>query len=309
MTYESWLLQINTDTLMDYTNEQIISLPIELCPVDWFNPWLLTEQEIDTMRQDFKGGFKKWAEYVKNNLPQLDPAKEAKIKWETNKSRDIRMCGTISKVRINPLTKQLKKEVWHCKRRDCPKCKVRKEEDLRSRLCKMVGQSYLILDNEKEVEKLLRDNQIKNYFRKVTEDGKVLLIADKPIGETFTLKMAKDFATLPPKGTNMSGHLGKDAIVAVEATSKEVIVSCAEYLIDATPDELKEVEEEYQQEVESIEAKTMEDIQSLVYRCEDILELILERRQVKVFFLYRTKTIVNEKDFIKYASIKPPIST
>ncbi len=277
-------------------------------PEGWINPFTLTVEELDKMRETFAGGFKKWSQFVKDNIPFLDSKEEGKLKREVNKKRDMRLCGTRCRVRINPLTRQVYHEVWHCKRRECPRCTARKEKNLLERMKKLVGNSYTIVTPQ-EAETLVEVHSSNSILRIPIDKDHIMVINDKGIGEAFTEQLARQYAKVPPAGMNISGKLGKNSGVLVEEDDpfeKRVEVSVAEFVVDTTQEQMLAIQEEYDKETKDIQADEMEDLQKAVYQCENVLQRIIKDKGIGIFFLYRTKFIIKEKEFERHKESNAP---
>ncbi len=307
--YDSWLDTILYQDIWEettVTNRTVINSGEY--PEGWINPFTLTVEELDKMRETFAGGFKKWTQFVKDNIPFLDSKEEGKLKREVNKKRDMRLCGTRCRVRINPLTRQVYHEVWHCKRRECPRCTARKEKNLLEHMKKLVGKHYVIV-SRKEAEALVQKHSSTSTFCKPIDKDHIMVINDKEIGETFTEQLARQYAKVPPAGMNISGKLGKNSGVLVEEDDpfeKRVEVSVAEFVVDTTQEQMLAIQEEYNKEMKDIQADEMEDLQKAVYQCEDILQRIIKDKNIGIFFLYRTKFIVKEKEFERHKETYAP---
>ena len=299
--YNSWLDIILYQDIWEestVTNRTIINSGEY--PDGWFNPFTLTVEELDAMREKFAGGFKKWSQFVKDNIPFLDSKEEGKLKRKVNKERDLRQCGTRGKLRLNPLTRKLYRGVWHCKRRDCPKCTAKKEKDLLERMMKLAGNHYTIV-TPIEAAALVEQHSSIATFCKPIDGEHVLVINDKGIGEVFTEQLARQYAKVPPAGKNISGKLGKNSGVLVadaeDDNGKKVEVSVAEFLVDANQEQMLEIEEAYDKETKDIQPDKLEDCQKAIYQCENILQRIIKDKGIGIFFLCRIKFIITEKDF------------
>lgn len=275
-------------------------------PEGWFNPFTLTHEELDKMRIKFKGGYKKWQEWVREFIPFLDIKSEGKLKKIVNRDKDISMCGVATRGGINPITGKFQCVTWYCKRRGCPKCETRKKSLVRDRLEKVIGKQYLELDNEAQVQQTLNENEGVSYIRIPSDNGKILLVidTDKHIGQTFTYELAKQYSELPPSGKNISGKLGLDVPVVPEDNysldfdNREVQVSTGEFLLDTNETTIKELKREYEKETKDLDApKSIDDCQKMVYQREKILQDIAVRLEINIFFLYRTIITITEKEF------------
>ena len=282
-------------------------------PEGWFNPFEMTVEELDKMRETFTGGFRKWARFVAEKIPFLDSKEEGKLKREVNKKRDMRLCGTRCRVRLNPLTRQVYHEVWHCKRRECPRCTARKEKNLLDHMTKLVGKHYVIV-TRKEAEALVEKHGSVSTFVKPIDKDHIMVINNKEIGETFTDDIARQYAKVPPAGMNISGKPGKNSGVLQDDSNpfeKQVEVSVAEFVVDTTQEQMLVIQEEYNKETKDIQADDMEDLQEAVYQCENILQRIIKDKGIGIFFLYRTNFIIKEKEFERhketYACARPTI--
>ncbi len=137
-----------------------------------------------------------------------------------------------------------------------------------------------------------------------------MVINDKGIGEAFTEQLARQYAKVPPAGMNISGKLGKNSGVLVEEDDpfeKQVEVSVAEFVVDTTQEQMLAIQEEYNKETKDIQADEMEDLQKAVYQCENILQRIIKDKNIGIFFLYRTKFIIKEKEFERHKETHAPI--
>lgn len=305
--FESWLNTVlfedNSDVFnpVEVTNRMVMNTGEY--PDGWFNPFTLTVDELDKMREGFTGGFKKWAQFIKDNIPFLDSKEEGKLKRRVNKDRDIRLCGTRCKTKINPLTRKLYHELWSCKRRNCLRCMARKQSALTERVRKIEDGYYTIV-TLKESEVLVESNDGNSILRIPIDKDRIMIINNKGIGSELTEEAIKEYVKIPPAGMNISGKLGKNSGVLTASADddpfeEQVEVSVAEFIVEATQAQMREVEEQYNLDTDDIEPDRLEDCQKAIYQCENILQRIIKDKGLGIFFLYRTKSSIKKKDFLR----------
>ncbi len=293
-TYESWLTLVNTDTLMDYTNEQIIALPEELRPIDWFNPWLLGEEEVDKMRQDFKGGALKWSRFVEEKLPQLDPKLERQNKIQTNKQKDAERCGC----EITWIDKKglPRKGRYQCKHYDiCPKCRANRQKQHNDRLKELQSKGCQFVEGQKK--EMLAQFGKDTYTFKLPDGREITVIpkTDEPIGQSLTYQSMKQFNEISITGNRVSGNLGKeDQATGNPIESRQVAVTS--HIIEASKEVEELIEAEFYKETKDFEPTDLDSLEKLLYRCNYIWLALAQKYCDKVHFLGRNMITITEFD-------------
>jgi hypothetical protein len=87
------------------------------------------EDDISKLRREFKGGYKKWREYVRLRIPFLNPEIEGQLKRDLNKAEDVKKCG----MRMEYLDKQGMPQdgTYMCKHYDiCSICQRIKKDSM-----------------------------------------------------------------------------------------------------------------------------------------------------------------------------------
>lgn len=326
-TYEQWLNQVCPDSLADYTNEQIMNTPSEFCPPDWFNPWLLTEREIDEMRDKFEGGSLAWSRFVEKSLPQLDYKTERIKKRDIERLRKVANCG-------KTLTTKLGKKglPYHyapqCKVYDlCPRCRTKREDEHFQRLNALDGCQYLV---NQRAETVAQYHQIgiKTYSFKLPNGDDITVIDTKePIenAQEMSYQVAKTMKSIQISNTKTSGKAG------ISEPKKEmgiaITVTLLAHQFEATSEIRQRIEAEYLEETKDFQPTSLEVVPALLKKCQAIWFEIVKKHcdtvhVVSTYNLYITEDDLDwtdRKEYIKkwqerasevrYTPAKSPIST
>lgn len=286
MHYQQWLQTFAPMSL--FTNEEILNG--SSMPDGWFNPYTISQEQIDTMREEFKGSGLDWMRYCQEYLPQLDSKAERKLRIELNKLEGVKRCGS-SIIWIDK--KGLPHEgTFECKRYElCPRCQAKRQKEHISRLMELDGCRYVFGENA-----TAEYGKDKVYNFTLADGRKVSVIdTDDPgIGcELNHDSILKELTSITVTGTRTSGTLGKEK----KTLEKEQrIVSVYSHIIDA-PREVKDtIKTEYYQKTKSFLPTTLDELVNYLKRCNAIWLEIAHRHCEKIYIVGKKNLTITEDD-------------
>lgn len=299
--YEQWLKSVYyqeevdlwTQETRDITNEELLARPADERPVEWINPWILSQEDIDKLRKEFKGGYKKWREYVREHIPFLDPETEGKLKRDLNKSEDIKKCG-------KPMTWTDKQGMLHegtymCKHYDiCPICQRIKKEEHTRRLQELDGCQYVFNLKKEMVAKYGKQNT----YSFTTASGKEVTVVkseEKIEGaEEVSWQTLKTLSEIVVTGHRTSGTLGIKSCPGKEKKeTREVMVQS----VFVPEDKKDEVHLAYYEKVKNIQPLSLDDYVDELKKCNRIfIETVKQVCEGEIHFLGKKIHSITEDD-------------
>jgi hypothetical protein len=203
-TYNQWLKTVSCQETVDYfeetrrdvTNGELLARPESERPVEWWNGFTATQEEIDVKRKASKNSYE-WYKEVQKYAPFLDAKEERGIKKIDTIQSEVDTCGHL----ITRINKQgiLVKVHKHCNHPElCLKCKRRMEKELRDRLNSLDGCRFLEVEDKKLRAELIEKYGKDKVYCKPVEGDKVLVVidTDDEIGAEFTHEHANQYATI-----------------------------------------------------------------------------------------------------------------
>lgn len=283
--YQEWLDNFHPSF---FTNQEIMGMDDK--PDGWFNPFTLSEQEIDTMRESFKGSGLDWQRWCEEYLPQLDSKAERKLKVACKKLDSYRQCGkVISWIGKDGLPCT---HIHNCNRYDiCLRCQMRRQNEHVNRLRELDGCRY-VFDGDNITAKYGKDSV---YNFKLADGRKVSVIkTDDNIGYELSHESIKELKSIVVTGNRTSGNLGSKPIKEEAKEQRTVMVTS--HIIEAL-DEVKEaIKLEYYQITKDFLPKTIDELVSCLKRCNAIWLDIVNKRCEKNHIVGKKLLLLTEDD-------------
>ena len=232
-------------------------------PDGWFNPYTISQEQIDNMREEFDGSGLDWQVYVKENLPNLCPKTERKLKVESNKLKSVKRCGS-EIVWIDK--KGLPHEgIYECKRYElCPRCQARRQKEHINRLMELDGCRYVF---DQDVTAKYGKENVYNF--KLADGRKVSVIkTDDAIGCELGYQSAKELGSIIVTKTRTSGNLGNKP--QKEENKEQRTVMVTSHIIEAPKEVKKTIKLEYYEKTKDILPKTLDELASYLKQCNAI---------------------------------------
>jgi hypothetical protein len=280
---------------MDYTNEQVMNLPLDDRPDGWFNPWILTDDEIVKMRQGFKGGALKWSRFVENKLPQLSVKEERILKAIFERDKRVANCGKIgSRLGKDGLPYQFtnKCHQYHI----CQRCQNERQDEHYQRLLKLDGCQVIFDDRKNMVATYGAD--VKTYSFKLADGRQVTVIdSDQPVEGAVELnhELAKQLKTIHITGTKISGKLGKEQGPTIEAKEEEKLFVNS-YIIEGSNEAQELAKQEFFEQTKDLQPTSVKDLKRILVYLNQLWLEILTKHCTKIHLLNKHFISINEND-------------
>lgn len=286
MHYQQWLQSFAPMSL--FTNEEILNgSPM---PDGWFNPYTISQEQIDNMRESFKGSGLSWQRHCEEYLPHLDSKAERKLKVASKKLESYHLCGKvitwIGKDGL-PCT-----HIHNCNRYDiCLRCRMRREKEHVSRLRELDGCRY-VFDEENVTAKYGKENV---YNFTLADGRKVSIIkTDDNIGCELSHESIKELKSIVVTGTRTSGNLGNKP--DKEEVKEQRTVMVTSHIIEALDEVKKAIKLEYYELTKNFTPKTLDELVSYLKQCNAIWLDIVNRCCDKNHIVGKKMLVLTEDD-------------
>lgn len=296
MDRQQWLsntIYLDSDPfeLRPITNQQILDMAER--PEGWFDPYNC--QELEKARSQFKGSSLKWQQYVEEKLPMLNPLEERKLKLKLDKQRKLERCGELAN-RMNSQGIYRLAPQWCNNYKDCPKCKARRQQEHYNRLMKLDGQPFII-GNRAETVAHYHKLGIDTYSYRLADGRDITVInTNQPVenasGEV-NHEIAKQEITVT--GTKVSGEAGKEKTsqLDVDESTPVLLTSCT---FEASEETRQQIEKEYLKETQDFTPSSIQNLASLLLKCQQIFFAIIQRHCEEIHFVGKYFVYINEND-------------
>ncbi len=268
MNYQQWLQSYACMSL--FTNEEILNgSPM---PDGWFNPYTISQEQIDNMRDEFKGSGLDWMRYCQEYLPQLDSKAERRLKIESKKIQSFQQCGkVISWIGKDGLPC---KHIHNCNRYDiCRRCNSRRKKEHIDRLRSLDGCRFVL---EQNMTPELGKGKVYNFT--LTDGRKVSVIeTDQPIGMELNYDSIKGLTDIAITGKRTSGNLGKSVTIKEEVKEQRTVMVTS-HIMEALAETKEAIRREYLEATKDFLPKTLDELATCLKRCNAIWMEIVERR-------------------------------
>lgn len=308
MCKQQWLKQIHHTEKADFwsdeevgvTNQQILEMKEEDRPVEWWNGFEASQEEIERRRKESKNSYT-WMRDLQQHAPHLDIKTERALKKEMSKWHEIDTCGQIIKVMTK---KGIIKEVHkHCGHVECAKCRRYAEKQLEEKLYSLDGCRFMEVTKEQRAQLCKTYTKAQCFFKQIDEERILAIIdTDDEIGQEFTYNHVKQYSSLPPKGSKTSGKLDKreKKSCTPKEEKKEVIGEYKELSIQLPANTSKEISEkidlEFYQQTLNFQPLTFDDYLKDLKKMEKIYIDIALKYCENIHYLTRSVVSIYIED-------------
>lgn len=291
MHYQQWLQTFAPVSL--FTNEEILNgSPM---PDGWFNPYTISQDQIDSMRQSFRGGALKWSQFVEANLPNLDSKLERKLKKAIETEKRIKNCGKIG-------TRMGKDGLPHnfrhkCHRYEsCLSCRIEREKEHFERLVELDGCQVVFNDRKNMVATYGAD--VKTYSFKLADGRQVTVIDSEdeiPGAIEMNYELAKELKSIHVTGTKISGKLGKEKKPVVQA-EEQTTLFVTSHIIEASQEVKDQIEQEFYEQTKDLQPASVQDLRRILIYLNQLWLDIVTKYCEEIHLLNKHIITINEND-------------
>lgn|SRR5574341_812506 len=289
----------------EFSNRDILNMPEDDRPPEWFNPWTLPDEILESMRSEFKGGSLKWQRYVEENLPNLDPKKERQLKKEAEKKRKLLQCG--KRIYKFTATGQVYTVPAHCNDYEhCPKCRERREQQHVDRLRRLDGCQYVVNQRAEATAKYEL-----TYSYKLLDGTDITVIeSDEKIegAREMNYQVAREHQHIKVSGTRVSGSAGKEEKsksqqVEEEGETRSVIL--ASHILDCDGKAESEIRKAYYERTKDFQPKSLDEAVELLKKCQAIWFELAREHCEEIHFVSNYSVVITQND-LDWSKRRPP---
>jgi len=227
-------------------------------PEGWFNPFTMTVEELDAMREKFAGGSLGWQRLIEDKIPFLDSKAERKLKLNLCKLERVRNCGKeATRIDKNGLPYNYYPS---CNQYDiCAKCQHRREREHFKRLISLDGCQVIFNDRK---DKVAEYTTAITYSFRLADGREVTVIdtQDKIEGAQYmNYSLAKELGSIIVTGTKTSGKLGKKDKQPEEKEQRKVVT--ISHIIEASLEIKEQIKREYYEKTIGFKPQTLDELE------------------------------------------------
>lgn len=287
----------------EFSNRDILNMPEDDRPPEWFNPWTLSQELLDDMRSEFKGGSLKWQRFVEESLPNLNPQEERRLKKKADKDRKLHNCGKrMVKFTANGMVYWLP---WYCNNyEECPKCRERREQQHYDRLRKLDGCQFVVNQRKEATAKYER-----TYSYKLLDGTDITVIeSDEKIegAQEMNYKTAREHQHIQVSGTRVSGKAGKEEkSKQVEENEETRSVLLVSHILDCDRETEIKIQKAYYERTKDFQPKTIDEAAELLKQCQAIWFEEAKKLCDKIHIVNHYKIVITQFD-LDWSKRRPP---